>query len=108
MLICETARLVLRRLTLDDAPFILTQLNEPSFIQFIADRGVRTLDDARRYLEIGPLASYAQHGHGLWLAALKDSQAPIGLCGLLRRDNLDAPDLGYALLPAFWGQGYAA
>lgn len=100
----------LRRFEPDDAAFILELLNEPSFLQFIGDRGVRTLDDARRYLETGPIASYAQHGFGLCLTLLKAGDVPIGMCGLLRRETpaLDAPDLGYAFLPAYWSQGYAS
>ena len=107
-MIIDTPRLVLRCLDLDDAPFYLRLLNEPSFIQNIADKGVRTLDDAREHLRTGPMASYARHGHGLWMVELKDTRTPIGICGLIRRDVLDDVDVGYALLPEFCGQGYAA
>lgn len=105
--VLETARLVLRRLSPDDAAFILDLLNQPSFLQFIGDRNVRTLDDARNYILQGPAASYQQHGFGLYLTLLKDSGAPIGLCGLVKRDSLPDVDVGYALLPQFWGKGYA-
>lgn len=101
---CE--RLILRELTLDDAPFVLRLLNEPSFVRNIGDRGVRTHEQAREYLRSGPLASYAEHGHGLELVALPEGPA-IGLCGLVRREGLELPDLGYALLPEFTGHGYA-
>lgn len=103
----ETQRLRLRRLSLDDAAFILDLLNQPSWLQYIGDKGVRTLDDARRYIEQGPLAMYAQIGFGLYRVELKDSGVPIGLCGLLKRDSLDDVDLGFAFLPAYWSQGYA-
>ena len=107
--VVETERLRLCRLSPDsdaDADFILRQLNDPGFIRFIADRGVRKLDDARAYIRNGPAASYAQHGHGLYRVSLQDG-TPIGLCGLLRREGLDAPDLGYSLLGEFTGYGYA-
>lgn len=104
----ETERLRLRPLAVDDAPFILGLLNEPSFIRFIADRGIRTLPAAIAYLQNGPIASYARHGFGLYLTELKATGAPLGLCGLVRRDGLDDADLGYAFLPAHWGHGYAA
>lgn len=107
MTVLETARLCLRHLTPEDAPFILGLLNEPSWLRFIGDRGVRTLDDARRYIENGPMAMYARHGFGLYLTALKDEDVPIGLCGLLRRAGLDDVDIGFALLPAYWSHGYA-
>jgi len=103
----ETARLLLRRFTVDDAPFILEQLNEPSWHRFIGDKGVHTLDDARKYLRDGPLAMYERTGAGLLLVTLKDGGVPMGMCGLIKRDALEDTDIGFALLPAFWGQGYA-
>jgi len=107
-MVIDTPRLTLRCLDLDDAPFYLRLLNDPSFIENIADKGVRTLDDAREHLRNGPIASYARHGHGLWMVELKDTGTPIGICGLIKRDVLDDVDVGYALLPEFCGQGYAA
>jgi ribosomal-protein-alanine N-acetyltransferase len=89
-----------------DAPFILRLLTEPSFLEFIGDRGVRTIDDARRYLREGPIASCRTHGHGLLRLALRGGGAPLGMCGLVRRDTLPMPDLGFALLPEAWGKGH--
>ena len=106
-MILRTARLQLRELTVADAPFILTLLNDAAWIRFIGDRGVRTIEDAVAYIERGPRASYAQHGFGLWLVELSDDATPIGMCGLIRRDSLPGPDLGFAFLPAFRSQGYA-
>lgn len=107
MIVCETGRLRLRHLTQADAAFILELLNEPDFIRNIGDREVRTTDDARRYIEQGPVASYNQHGYGLLLVELQDSGAPIGICGLLKRDYLDDVDVGFALRESFRGKGYA-
>jgi RimJ/RimL family protein N-acetyltransferase len=103
----ETERLTLRRLCLDDAAFMLGLLNEPSFLRFIGDRGVRTLDDARKYLRDGPLASYERFGFGLFLVLLKEQGVPIGICGLLKRESLPDVDVGFAFLPRYWSQGYA-
>src|SRR5258707_11164405 len=100
----DTERLRLRRFTLDDAAFALRLLNEPSFIHNIGDRNVRTLEQAAAYLTSGPLASYARHGHGLELVELKESQRPIGMCGLLKRDAFPDVDVGYAFLPDFWAR----
>ncbi|RNF81716.1 GNAT family N-acetyltransferase [Montanilutibacter psychrotolerans] len=102
-----TERLRLRRLQLDDAPFILEQVNDPSWLEQIGDRGVHNLDDARGFLRDGPLASYSQHGFGLYLIEQAEDGAPVGLCGLLQRDWLDDVDVGYALMPAYRGRGYA-
>jgi ribosomal-protein-alanine N-acetyltransferase len=103
----RTPRLLLRELTADDAPFILTLLNDPAWLQFIGDRGVRSIADAEGYIERGPRASYALHGFGLEIVTLNDSGTPIGICGLLKRDSLPEPDLGFAFLPAYRSQGYA-
>jgi ribosomal-protein-alanine N-acetyltransferase len=107
VLVCETPRLVIRRLEDADAAFILRLLNEPSFLENIGDRGVRSLDDARAYLTKGPSASYQQHGFGLFHVSLKVGGEAIGMCGLLKRDWLDAPDVGFAFFPEFWSKGYA-
>jgi len=103
----ETARLSLRRFELDDAPFVVELLNQPSFIQNIGDRGVRNVDDARRYLRDGPMAMYEQHGFGLWRASRRSDGVFVGMCGLLKRDILPDVDVGYAFLPEHWGQGFA-
>ena len=108
MIVLETDRLVLRRLTLNDAPFILELVNEPSFLRYIGDRGVRSLQDARRYLLTGPIASYERFGFGLYLIFLKATGDAVGMCGLLKRDTLPDVDVGFALLPGHWRQGYAA
>jgi RimJ/RimL family protein N-acetyltransferase len=107
MKVIETDRLILRRLITADAEFILGLLNQPSFIQFIGDKGVRTIEDARGYLRQGPMASYERFGFGLFLTSLKEGDVPIGMCGLLKRDMLEDVDVGFAFLPQFWLQGYA-
>lgn len=105
-MVLETERLLLRRFTVDDAQFVLALVNEPSFLRYIGDKKVRTLDDARQYIQNGPLASYDRNGFGLYVAELKTSHTPVGMCGLLKRDELPEPDIGFALLPAFWKQGF--
>ncbi len=107
MSVLETTRLILRRLSPDDAPFILELLNQPSFLRFIGDKNVRSREDAVRYLETGPLASYERFGFGLYRVELKDTGTPIGMCGLLKRDTLPDADIGFAFLPEYWSAGYA-
>ena len=107
MKILETERLVLRRVSADDADFILELLNQPSFLRYIGDKGVRTTDDAVRYIQTGPVASYEKLGFGLYLVELKENRVPIGMCGLLKRDTLPDADVGFAFLPEYWSQGYA-
>lgn len=105
--VLETARLILRRFTPEDAEFMLGLLNEPSFIANIGDRGVRTIEQARQFLIQSHLASYERHGYGHYLIELKDGRIPIGTCGLIYREAIGEVDVGYALLPAWWSQGYA-
>ncbi|HVI54023.1 MAG TPA: GNAT family N-acetyltransferase [Luteibacter sp.] len=104
----ETDRLVIDEFGLGDAPFILELLNEPDFIKYIADKGVRDVAGAELYLSDGPLKSYAKHGFGLYKVTLKSDGAPIGMCGLIRRDTLAFPDLGYAYLASHHRRGYAS
>ena len=107
MNVVETERLVLRRLTRDDAAFMRRLVNEPSWLEFIGDRGVRTDQDACEYLRNGPIASYEKHGFGLWAVVIRGGESPIGICGLVKRDFLEDVDLGFAFLPESWGKGYA-
>ena len=104
--VCSTPHLEVRRLTVADAPFILALLNDPGYLEWIGDKRVRTEADAVAYLENGPLESYARHGFGLYHMLRRDTVEPVGYCGLLRRDALPAPDLGFALLPAHRGLGF--
>ena len=108
MFILQTERLTLRHLSLEtDVEFILRLLNEPSFLKYIGDKGVRTPDDARAYLRNGPMKSYEENGFGLYRVGLKKDGRAIGICGLIKRDTLPEPDIGFAFLPEYWNQGYA-
>lgn len=106
MQIFETKRLVLRELDSSDAAFILRLVNEPSWLRYIGDKGVRTLQDAKNYIRSGPVDMYRRLGFGLWLMELKPGMEPVGICGLLKRDALDEVDIGFALLPGYWRKGY--
>ena len=103
----QTENLIIRKLRVEDAPFIFELVNMPSWLQYIGDRGVRTVRDAEQYIINGPMTSYEKFGFGLYLVALKDTLEPIGMCGLLKRDTLDHPDIGFAFLQKFTGRGYA-
>ena len=107
MKVLETERLVLRWLTPADAPFILELLNDPGWLRFIGDRGVRTVEDARSYLLKGPIAMVERLGFGLYLTERKSDNVPMGICGLIKRDGLEDIDIGFAFLPAYTGKGYA-
>ncbi len=105
--VTETERLILRHFTFNDVAFIIELLNDPAFIENIGDKGVRNPEDARKYLVDGPMGSYQEHGHGLNLVVLKQSGERMGMCGLVKRPQLEHPDIGFAFLPQYWHQGYA-
>lgn len=86
---------------------MLELMNEPSYIRFIGDRKIRTLEGARVAITNGPIASYGKNGFGLYLVELKETGESIGICGLIKRDTLENVDIGYAFLPRFWLKGYA-
>jgi RimJ/RimL family protein N-acetyltransferase len=108
MPVLETARLSLRRLSSADAPFVLELLNDPAFVRNIGDRGVRDVEGARRYVMGGAVSSHEKYGYGMDLVEIRSTGEAAGLCGLVRRDYLEDPDIGYAFLPQFTGLGYAS
>lgn len=107
MVILQTNRLTLSTVSMEDAPFILELLNAPNWLRYIGDRGIFSLERAEDYIQQGPQKSYAQFGFGLWRVARTDDNLSLGVCGLLKRDTLDDPDIGFAFLPEYEGQGLA-
>lgn len=107
MIILQTERLALREVEAADADFLLELLNSPGFLENIGDRGVRTREEAEAYIAERVHGSYAEHGFGMWLAEQKADARKLGLAGLVRREGLDMPDVGYAFIPDAWGRGYA-
>jgi RimJ/RimL family protein N-acetyltransferase len=105
--ILETERLFLREFPLDDTAFIIELLNSPGLIKYIGDRNIKTEQQALAYLHNGPLKSYQQNGFGLSMVEKKEGHVPIGMCGIIKRDTLNNPDIGFAFLPEYYGQGYA-
>lgn len=107
MLILQTERLLLREFDLTDAPFILELLNTDEWIANIGDFDIKTIDAAKSYLLSRPMEGYKKYGFGMWAVVIKETRELIGMSGLIKRDTLDSPDIGYALLPQFTGNGYA-
>ncbi len=107
MNLLETERLTLRPITLADAPLLLGVMNDPAFIEHVADRGLRTTEDGERYIAEKMLPSFAQHGFGMYVVELKETGRTIGTCGLFKREEMEDVDIGYAFLREYWGQGFA-
>ncbi len=104
--VLNTERLELRWLTLEDTPLMLGIWNDPAFVRYVADRGIRTLEQARAAVEAGPLRLYAEYGYGPFRVRRREDGMDMGICGLFRRDVLEDPDIGFAILPEFCGKGY--
>lgn len=105
--ILDTPRLRLRTLDQDDAAFYLALINDPTWLRFIPDKGIHTEQAAREAIAQGPMLMQQRLGHSIYVVELKEGGAAIGLCGLIKRDTLPEPDIGYGFLPAHWGRGYA-
>lgn len=105
--ILQTERLRLREFNTADATFIIQLLNSEGWLKFIGDRQIKTIEQAQNYLISGPMKSYSVNGFGLSMVELKNTHIPIGMCGLIKRDNLLYPDIGFAFLEEFMGKGYA-
>lgn len=107
MKILETDRLTVRELdSATDAEFIFELLNTPKFIEYIGDRGVRSFEQARDFIDDRYRASYRDHGYGLYAVEQKSDSTTVGICGFVRRDYLDHADIGFAFLPQFERQGF--
>ena len=103
----ETERLRLRKFVVDDAGFIVELVNSPGWLKYIGDRNIKTDTQAIAYLENGPLKSYKGNGFGLSMVETIEGRIKVGMCGIIRRDNLEYPDIGFAFLPEYTGMGYA-
>lgn len=104
--VTATPRLALRRFDEGDAPFVLALLNDAAFLRFIGDRGVRSLEDAHAWIEAGPRASYERNGFGLYVVETRNPVTTVGMCGILKRDQLPDPDLGFAFAAEHRAKGY--
>ncbi|WP_192821406.1 GNAT family N-acetyltransferase [Rufibacter sp. LB8] len=107
MNILQTDRLELRQLDEGDAAFILALVNSPGWLEFIGDKGIRTEHAAKTYIQEGPKTSYLLNGYGLYAVVEKASEKVLGVCGLVKREQLAFPDVGFAFLPEHMSQGFA-
>lgn len=103
----ETKRLIIRELTIKDAPFFFELVNDPDWKRFIGDRNVKVLKDAEDYLTQRIIPSYTNWGFGFYAVLEKGQQKPIGVTGFIKRDELEFPDVGFAFLPIGRGKGFA-
>jgi ribosomal-protein-alanine N-acetyltransferase len=102
-----TERLQLKKLSIEDAPFMFTLFNSPGWLKFIGDRGITSIEKAINFINEKYIPSYELHGYGSFVIVLKDTNEFIGTCGFYKRENLDYPDIGFAILPQYYRNGYA-
>ena len=105
-IVIETERVILRKFTIDDAAFMLETLNTPTWLRFIGDRNVKTLEEAENYLLNGNIRSYQEYGFGFYVVVIKETQESIGICGIVKREGLEDVDIGFAFFQQFMGKGY--
>ena len=105
-IVIETERVVLRKFTIDDAAFMLEMLNTPTWLRFIGDRNVKTLEEAENYLLNGNIRSYQEYGFGFYVVVIKETQESIGICGIVKREGLEDVDIGFAFFQQFMVKGY--
>ncbi|MEO6346930.1 MAG: GNAT family N-acetyltransferase [Aquaticitalea sp.] len=107
MIIAQTNRLLIAKMTLKDAPFMLELLNTPNWLKHIGDRKVKTVEEAETYLKNGILKSYKESGFGFYKVLLKaKNNKIIGICGLVKREQFEDVDIGFAMLPEYERQGF--
>ncbi len=107
MNLITTDRLLINKITIDDAGFILELMNDKDWIKNIGDKGVRTIEDAQAYIQSRFLKTYNESDYGFYTMNLKNTQQIIGIVGLVDRKGIDHIDIGYGILPEFRGKGYA-
>ena len=100
-----TPRLRLRPVNVDDSGFFLELLNDEAFIRYIGDRNVRTNEQAVEYLR-NAVEKTSRNGEHILVVTLAADGASVGVCTLLKRESLPAPDIGFAFLPRYRGNGY--
>lgn len=88
---------------------------EPLFAVYSDQEGARWIDDGRpityaecdRWLRVTE-ANYAKRGYGMFALESRASGQVIGFCGLVHPNNQAEPEIKYAFLSTYWGQGYAS
>ena len=105
-IIAKNERIHLRQITKADAPFIFNLLNQKGWLKYIGDRKIKSLKDAQAFIKLGPRRSYKSHGFGHYLVVNNSDNAPVGVCGFMKRAYMTAPDLGFAISEEFYQKGY--
>jgi [ribosomal protein S5]-alanine N-acetyltransferase len=106
-LILETVRLRLQEFVEDDAEAFFALNSDPEVMQYTGTVCLTSIEQARAELCERPLADYRKYGFGRLAVVLKENGTFIGFAGLKYLDDLGEVDLGYRLMAAYWGRGFA-
>jgi len=107
MPLTTTNRLIISKVTLKDAPFFIELMNTPSWLKYIGDRNIKSIEDAKKHLKKGILKSYKESGYGFYKVTQKsEPEKAIGIVGLVKRKELEHTDIGFGFLPNYEGKGY--
>ncbi len=107
MKILSTERLTISKITLKDASFLRELMNDKDWIQNIGDREIHSDEDAENHIKERFFKSYDEFGFGFYVLRLKSNNERIGTAGLIDRDGIEGIEIGYGLLPAYRGKGFA-
>ena len=107
----ETNRLILRRFEADDAKLIFELDSNPLVHRYLGNKPIKTMKEAEAVVELIP-SQYQKFGIGRWAMIEKSTRNFIGWNGLkfvTERINgrSNYYDLGYRLVPDYWGKGFA-
>lgn len=106
-MILQTERLLIKEVSLNHAPFYFELFSDPDFIKNINDKNLKSVEETEVFLENTMIPNLCKNGLGFFTVFEKLTHTPIGVASLLKRDQLDALDVGYAFLPKGRGKGYA-
>ncbi len=102
----NTERLVMKTASTKDASFYFELFKDPDFIRFINDKNVNSIEETAALIK-EKLLPKSFNGQGLITVFEKETNTPVGMSTLIKRDKIDFPDVGYAFLPKGRGKGYA-
>ena len=103
----QTARLLLRQFTLDDAEAYMPLVSDPAVLRYTGEEPQQSIEAVRRILQTRPLRDYLTYGYGRMACIEKSTGRLVGFCGLKYLEDLREVDIGYRFLPETWGKGYA-
>ncbi|MGB5236303.1 MAG: GNAT family N-acetyltransferase [Flavobacteriaceae bacterium] len=105
-ILIETERLLLREITLDDKEALFKLHSDPGVQEYTGEPVVESIEAIEKAI-LTRINNYEKYGYGRWATYLKNGMQFVGWAGLAYLPEFDEIDLGYRLLPEYWGLGIA-